>query len=325
MRAALRRHLALTTLPGLIALTGCATFGGNVRGDFSCAAPDGVCAPSATIDDRALAVISSDGAEDIAVPAADGSRSKAARASRTALAHPQRPAAADAGRSREKVLRIVFQPYIDERGRLHEASAVHAVVAAGEWQQALTQPAATTSAEAGGYFPRETLAEAVDRVDPPQSGMALADPLPPNPEAVAAARARKADPIAAIKAEVGARLAPKVAAAPSPSTRNAASTLAPTLEPPAPTGLSQVPANKAEEPSRRREGESSPAPVVQPGLSAAGAAAVSRVKADPSYKRATGGVAADAREAAGQSGAILAKPGPSLRAPNFPAAVPGEN
>ena len=45
-------------LTSLMMLAGCATFGGNVRGSFSCAAPDGICAPSSTIDDRALALIS---------------------------------------------------------------------------------------------------------------------------------------------------------------------------------------------------------------------------------------------------------------------------
>ncbi|MEL0254290.1 MAG: conjugal transfer protein, partial [Novosphingobium sp.] len=42
---------------GLAALSGCTTFGGNVKGNFSCSAPDGICAPSSSIDDRALAMI----------------------------------------------------------------------------------------------------------------------------------------------------------------------------------------------------------------------------------------------------------------------------
>src|SRR3546814_9651397 len=61
-------------------------------------------------------------------------RSRLGSSRRTAATVP-----ADPARTREKVLRIVFQPYIDERGRLHEKSAIHAVVASGEWQQSLAQ------------------------------------------------------------------------------------------------------------------------------------------------------------------------------------------
>lgn len=46
-----RRRLSLVcalTLCSAVVLSGCATFGGNIRGDFSCAAPDGICAPSST-------------------------------------------------------------------------------------------------------------------------------------------------------------------------------------------------------------------------------------------------------------------------------------
>src|SRR3546814_7366088 len=59
-----RRLGAPLLLSTALALGGCAALGGNVRGDFSCAAPDGVCAPSATIDDRALAMITADRSEE---------------------------------------------------------------------------------------------------------------------------------------------------------------------------------------------------------------------------------------------------------------------
>jgi hypothetical protein len=36
--------------------------GGNVKGSFACQAPDGICAPSSTIDDRALAMVAAAGA-----------------------------------------------------------------------------------------------------------------------------------------------------------------------------------------------------------------------------------------------------------------------
>ena len=122
-------------LTSLLALSGCASLGGNVRGSFSCAAPDGICAPSATIDDRALALISADASEADTLPTGNQRQPMRGRSNRAEAIQPARLAVADAGRTQEKVLRIVFQPYIDERGRLHEASAVHAVVARGEWQQ----------------------------------------------------------------------------------------------------------------------------------------------------------------------------------------------
>src|SRR3546814_2844312 len=70
-----RRLGAPLLLSTALALGGCAALGGNVRGDFSCAAPDGVCAPSATIDDRALAMITADAAEGVALPADAAPRS----------------------------------------------------------------------------------------------------------------------------------------------------------------------------------------------------------------------------------------------------------
>ena len=57
---------AIMGTAALAALNGCATFGSNVKGSFSCTAPDGICAPSASIDDRALAMIAGDsGAADV--------------------------------------------------------------------------------------------------------------------------------------------------------------------------------------------------------------------------------------------------------------------
>src|SRR3546814_8168100 len=66
----------------------------------------------------------------------------------------------------------MFQPYIDERGRLHEASAVRAVVANGEWQQALGQAVVPSARLSYGSGSPETLADAVDRVDPPGGTLA---------------------------------------------------------------------------------------------------------------------------------------------------------
>src|SRR3546814_18346115 len=74
---------------------------------------------------------------------------------------------ADPARTREKVLRIVFQPYIDERGRLHETSAIHAVVASGEWQQSLAPAVPSTARLDYELGVPESLTDAVDRVNRP--------------------------------------------------------------------------------------------------------------------------------------------------------------
>ena len=326
-----RRRLWLTGALGmtsLLALSSCASLGGNVRGSFSCAAPDGICAPSSTIDDRALALISSDPSEGDALPTGNVRQPIRGRINRAEVSQPTRLAAADPGRTQEKVLRIVFQPYIDERGRLHEASAVHAVVALGEWQQqALMEAAIPPRRSAAAQGMTESLAHAVDRIDPPIDGLALADPDAPDPAAVAAARARKPDPapdpVSAIKADVRGRLAPKAQAASRPGTAAALShtppaAASPVLPPPsgAPTGGSP-------------QAKASPAPGPTPTARAtsatgAGAGAVARVKADPRYQEGANGAAKGARDAAAQSGAqpATAAIGATVKAANFPAAVP---
>ncbi len=203
---------------GLLLLGSCASLGGNVRGSFSCDAPDGVCAPSGAIDDRALAVIAGGGDQGDFVPAAGQPGLGEAAAVRVARAQPVRPGPGDPARTRERVLRIVFQPYIDERGRLHEATAVHAVVASGDWQQAFVSTRASTRAP-GGVTGFVSLADAVDQADPPQGVDTARTAGLPAPDTVAAARARKADPLGAIKADVSDRLAPAASRAPVAAAR----------------------------------------------------------------------------------------------------------
>lgn len=163
---------AILGTAALAALNGCATFGSNVKGSFSCAAPDGICAPSSSIDDRALAMIAGDsGAADVSPAGPIGpirepragpkSPRTAAVGQRLSIGQP------DPRRTQERVLRIVFQPYIDAQGRLHEASAIHAVVQSGEWQQqALASATAIPDRNARAMVPAPiSLAEAVDRAD----------------------------------------------------------------------------------------------------------------------------------------------------------------
>lgn len=189
---------------GLVLMTSCATFGGNVRGSFSCSAPNGSCAPSAAIDDRALAAIGGGEGGDF-IPVSAETRPGGTELNSSNRASFARPVPPYPARTHERVLRIVFQPYIDERGRLHEATAVHAVVQSGDWQEAFSQR--NVSAVTGLV----SLADAVDRADPPRP--AAADVLPP-PEAVAAARARKANVGTTTKTDAPDRLAPGAMRAP---------------------------------------------------------------------------------------------------------------
>lgn len=192
-------------IPGLVLLGGCAGLGGHVKGSFDCSAPDGICAPSAVIDDRALAMITDD-------PSAVTDRKGAGR--RTWSSNPGQASIADAAgkgsaiaqarRSGAQALRIVFPAHVDEKGRLHEATAIHAVVDDGQWRQASAE-----SSTAGGALKTAPLAQGLaealvvaDRQEP------KVDPHLPHPDTVAAARARAADPIAQIRADVEHRLAP---------------------------------------------------------------------------------------------------------------------
>jgi len=93
----LRRSAALLGL--LLATSGCAVLGGNVKGNFSCRAPAGDCAPTSVIDGRATAT-AGEKADDL--PA-------------------QRPVAAA---STSGSLKVVLAPYRDAQGRSHAARVV---------------------------------------------------------------------------------------------------------------------------------------------------------------------------------------------------------
>lgn len=244
----------LCSFLGLAALGSCAGLSGNIKGSFTCAAPDGICAPSAVIDDRALAMITADPSAE-PMPAGPYQEQRGnPPPGRTAHAQPAgAPATADATRTRERVMRIVFPAYIDERGRLHEASAVHAVVAQGEWQSVAGAGEAVPTRNALAAAPEmPSLAEAGYRANGPLE----VDPTLPTPAAVEAARARKADPVATIKSDVARRLAATrrdAAASPAASAigkatatpalvQEGAGTPAPDAKPPLATPLAPPPA-----------------------------------------------------------------------------------
>lgn len=196
-----RARVILAALAGSAALSGCTTIGGNVKGNFSCVAPDGICAPSSVIDDRALAMISGEDGDRLIAPAGPYSAPRTeGRVFQTAAAPV---------RSQERVLRIVFPAQIDAAGRLHEQTAVHAVVERGDWQQALaSNVVATSPAEVRAATGGDTLLAAINRAETPlvPDGDVMVDPDMPSAAAVAAARAQ-ADPVGDIKDQVARRLA----------------------------------------------------------------------------------------------------------------------
>ncbi|CAH0354312.1 type IV conjugative transfer system lipoprotein TraV [Sphingobium sp. CECT 9361] len=317
---------ALMGTGALAALNGCATFGSNVSGSFSCAAPDGICAPSSSIDNRALVMIAGDSGGADVLPAGPymEPRSKPKTARTAAVGQRLSIGQPDPRRTQERVLRIVFQPYIDEQGRLHEASAIHAVVQSGEWQQqAVASATAIPDRNARAMVPAPvSLAEAVDRADPAFAEVAAVDPNLPDPAVIAAARARSADPVGAIKSEVAARLAPKAGRMP-------------TL---------QAPAVQASPIARRVEGApatASPRGVEDTGMHpkptgavatpkskiTIGQEAAPRVKASPEYQAGATQAEDSARAAAATAVLPDAKPSvkPTVRAAGFPAAVPEDN
>ena len=324
--------LGSAALAALTVLSGCATFGSNVRGSFSCAAPDGICAPSSSIDDRALAMIAGESAGGDATPAGPYMETRPkARASRTTATRQIVPVVPrDARRTQERVLRIVFQPYIDERGRLHEMSAVHAVVQSGEWQQQSLASATLIpdrNASSMSAIP-ESLADAVDRADPAIVDVAAIDPDLPDPAVVAAARARSADPVAAIKSDVAARLAPKAgrnAPGPVPTAGRGrvqpAKAPTPAREAAGPTGNPGAASARSKMPSAR------PAGVTTSSKTTVGTEAIARVKASPQYEMRATEALDTARSAAGGGPPPAGKPDakPVVRAAGFPASVPQEN
>lgn len=340
-----RRHgrqvaLAAVSLAALAALNGCATLGGNVKGSFSCQAPDGICAPSSTIDDRALAMISGD-AGDTVIPAGPyQAPAPQPRAMRTAMTTPAPMAdrsAAAASRTREKVLRVVFQPYIDDRGRLHEATAVHTVVQS-EWQaQALADATPIPDRNPAARATEVSLADAVDRDAPGYLDVAAIDPNLPDPAVVAAARARKPDPVEAIKADVQTRLGQRGRRrAPVSGTRtsSAVPVVRPLASAPAPVAARAEPAPKPFQVASQggvivHRGSAPATTGQQAPLAAApkttvGAAAVERVKASEAYRTAQQHVGETARSAgaADQAAGLKSLASPTIRAASFPASVP---
>lgn len=96
-------------------ISGCATLGTNVSGDFTCRAPKGDCAPSHVIDARATAVV-----EDGAAP-------------KDVARMPVGVAGGDTTCTAERTLKIVFPAHVDETGTLHDEAVAWAVIENPRW------------------------------------------------------------------------------------------------------------------------------------------------------------------------------------------------
>ncbi|MBW6532731.1 conjugal transfer protein [Sphingomonas sp. RRHST34] len=328
-------------------LASCTTLGGNIKGNFSCIAPDGICAPSSTIDDRALALIAGEDGDRMITPAGPysapatddrGGQSMAARS----VAGGFQSAAATPARSQERVLRIVFPAQIDAAGRLREQTAIHAVVQRGEWQRELASNAvATTPAEVASAAGGDTLLAAVDRADPPITGdtdMGM-DPDMPSAAAVAAARA-PVDPVGNIKDQVARQLARNPRRMPASTTPVYRQSRAPIAVPAAPTSgraITPTPRPSPTAPQARtattqaigtpKPATPSPSAPARPATAPtatsaitvpthatqAGRTALAAVGANPAIRAGLARVEPEAREAVKANGVI-----PVLRAPSFP-------
>lgn len=114
----IRFHQTAALLISSIALSACASLGTNVSGSFDCKAPGGSCAPTSEID----------------VAASAGLIEEA-----TSNGKHRRAISADAARTGERVLKIVFPAFVDSNGNLHDARTVHVVAGSPDWKSAVVE------------------------------------------------------------------------------------------------------------------------------------------------------------------------------------------
>lgn len=244
-------------------------WGGNIKGNFTCTAPGGTCAPSTVIDDQALAMIQS-ARPPITTTGRPAARSftppQALTAGRSALllpisssrstaanfrAVPGAGAGAGAGITRRepRVLKVVFPARVDNSGNFHEPRVVHTVADAGGWMQvaggmdgagAARPGSAITLASPKAVSPPTPKPGEEDKTDPasalPSQKLVSAEALP-DPKVVAEARARGSAhlanaPVDAIRTKVEALLG---AGSKAPLTAPLSAPLSAPL-PPAPSG-----------------------------------------------------------------------------------------
>lgn len=211
--------LLLTTALGA---SGCTTLGGTVKGDFTCRAPAGTCAPMTKIDAAAIGSVDEEGASASAVgPRRQGASGKGGSV---------------AVRTGERVLTILLPAHVDEAGVLHDAATVHAVVEQPAWTFASIGEPTSLSEFSRSPAPsslREAVAgasaSAIEGLESPPAqapqpfsaaapAVRIPDPAAPSAAAIAAARAGHrigTQPPATVPAPAAERLAPTTSALPA--------------------------------------------------------------------------------------------------------------
>jgi conjugal transfer pilus assembly protein TraV len=211
--------LLLTTALGA---SGCTTLGGTVKGDFTCRAPAGTCAPMTKIDAAAIGSVDEEGASAPTV----GPRRQGARGNGGSVAV----------RTGERMLTILLPAHVDEAGVLHDAATVHAVVEQPAWTFASVAeptsipefsrspaPSSLREAVAGASAPvieglESPPAQAPQPFSATASTARIPDPAAPSAAAIAAARAGHrigTKPPATVPAPAGKRLVPNTSTLPA--------------------------------------------------------------------------------------------------------------
>lgn len=200
-----------TVLGAFLAMSAssCTTLGTNVRGNFSCRAPEGTCAPSMVIDDRALSsIVDEGGGYSPAIHYEnDDVRLENRRTAPMQVAYrPQAqssvaPQFSNVGASgSDRILRITFPGHTDGNGIYHEARSVRVAVAANVPVRVMPDPSqmnemmppvqvTDASRNASAHMSVIGSGVVVTPTDTSVRGY-------PSPEAVAAARARARPPSA---------------------------------------------------------------------------------------------------------------------------------
>lgn len=213
--------LLLTTALGA---SGCTTLGGTVKGDFTCRAPAGTCAPMTKIDAAAIGSVDEEGASAPTVgPRRQGASGKGGSV---------------AVRTGERMLTILLPAHVDEAGVLHDAATVHAVVEQPAWAFASVAeptsfsefsrspaPSSLREAVAGASAPvieglESPPAQAPQPFSATASTARIPDPAAPSAAAIAAARAGHrigTKPSAAVPAPAPAAKRPVSAVSPLPA------------------------------------------------------------------------------------------------------------
>lgn len=199
--------LLLTTVLGASC---CTTLGGTVKGDFTCRAPAGTCAPMTKIDAAAIGSVDEEGASAATVgPRGQGASGKGGSV---------------AVRTGERMLTILLPAHVDEAGVLHDAATVHAVVEQPAWTFASVSEPISISEFSRSPAP-SSLREAVAGASAPViEGLESPPAQAPQPFSATASTARIPDPAAPSAAAIAAARAghrigmkpPAIVPAPAP-------------------------------------------------------------------------------------------------------------